>query len=147
MNVFHNINLQRIFSTLVLFAALFSQIQTLYACDSMEGKPKMVCCCGEHDSVICPMADSCGMHEQTAKTSCCELSYDILNDAGMMSSVATVDYLTLLLDGPQPPPVVDFQNFSTTSLPISAPLLLAAPEPSAFSRDNPTYLLTRRLRL
>ena len=147
MNVFHNINLQRIFSSLVLFAALFSQIQTLYACDSMEGKPKVVCCCGDHDSAICPMADNCGMHEQTAKTACCELSYNILNDAGMMNSVATVDYLTLLLDGPQPPPIVDFQKFSPSSLPVFSQLLLDATEPPAFNSDNPTYFLTRRLRL
>ncbi|OQK18292.1 hypothetical protein AU255_10835 [Methyloprofundus sedimenti] len=147
MNVFRNINLQRIFSTLVLLAALFSQIQTLYACDSMESKPKMVCCCGEHDSAICLMADNCGMHEQMAETACCELSYDILNDAGMMSSASTVDYLTLLLDGPQPPPIIDFQKFSPAPLPISSPFLLAALEPPAFNRDNPIYLLTRRLRL
>ena len=147
MNVFRNINLQRLFSTLVLFAALFSQIQTLYACDSMESKPKMVCCCGDHDSAICPMADNCGMHEQMAKTACCELSYDILNNTGMMNSVATVDCLTLLLDGPQPPPIVDFQKLSPTHLPISSPLLLAESELPAFNHNNPTYLLTRRLRL
>jgi hypothetical protein len=147
MNVFRNINLQRLFSTLVLFAALFSQIQTLYACDSMESKPKMVCCCGDHDSAICPMADNCGVHELSDDNACCELSYDILNDTGMMNSVATVDYLTLLLDGPQPPPIVDFQKYSATPLPISSRILLASPEPLAFNLDNPTYLLTRRLRL
>ncbi len=147
MTVFRNINLQRIFSTLILFAALFSQIQTLYACDSIESKPKMVCCCGDHDAAICPMANNCAMHEQTVKTACCELSYDILNDAGMMNSVATVDYLTLLLDGPQPPPTIDFQQISSSSLPIASPLLQAAPESSTFNRNNPTYLLTRRLRL
>jgi len=147
MNVFRNINLQRIFSTLVLLAALFSQIQTLYACDSMESKPKMVCCCGDHDSAICPMADNCSVHELSDNNACCELSYDILNDAGMMNSVATVDYLTLLLDGPQPPPIVDFQKISPALLPISSRVLLAAPEPLAFNLDNPTYLLTRRLRL
>ena len=147
MNVFRNINLQRIFSMLVLFAALFSQIQTLYACDSMKSKPRVDCCCGEHDSAICPMADFCGMHEQTTKTSCCERSYDILNDAGMMNSVATVDFLTLLLDGPQPPPIVDGQKFSPSPLPILSRLLLATPELAVFNSDSPTYLLTRRLRL
>ncbi len=147
MNVLRNIKLQRIFSTLVLFAALFSQIQTLYACDSMESKPKMICCCGDHDSAICPMDDNCGVHEQSDNNACCELSYDILNDAGMMNSVATVDYLTLFLDGSQPPPIVDFQKYSATPLPISSRILLVSPEPLAFNLDNPTYLLTRRLRL
>lgn len=147
MNVFRNLNLQRLFSTMVLFVALFSQIQTLYACDSMEGKAKMVCCCGEHDSAICPMADNCGMHEQAAKTSCCELSYDVLNEASMVNSVTTVDTLTLLLDSAQPPPIIDYQHFSIGSLPIVSQLVLAAAEPPVFSLKTPTYLLTRRLRL
>jgi len=147
MNIFRNLNLQRTFSMIVLFAALFSQIQTLYACDSMEGMPKQVCCCGGHDSAICPMADSCGMHKQTAETSCCELSYDILIDAAMMNSTSTVDTLTLLLDGPQPPPVVEFQQFSPTPLPVLSRLLLATDEPPISNRGKPIYLLTHRLRL
>ena len=147
MNIFRNLNLQRTLSMIVVFTALFSQIHTLYACDSMADTPKHVCCCGEHNSIACPMADSCAMHENTAETSCCELSYDILNDAGMMNSASTVDCLTLLLDGPQPPPVVDLQQFLPTPLPILSRLSLAADEPLIFSRGKPTFLLTRRLRL
>ncbi len=103
MNVFRHLYLQRTLSMLIFFVVLLSQIQTLYACDSMQGKPKQVCCCGDQDSAICPMADTCDMHEQTAKTSCCEVSYDVVTDAAMIHSVTTVDMLTLLLDGPQPP--------------------------------------------
>jgi hypothetical protein len=147
MSVFRNLNLQRTFSMIVLFAALFSQIQTLYACDSMEGKPKQVCCCGEQDSAICPMADSCDMHKQTATISCCEVSYDTLNDVGMISSTSTVDTLTLLLDGPQPPPIIDVQQFSLLPLPTLSRLSLAADQPLIISRGEHIYLLTRRLRL
>ena len=148
MNVFRNLYLQYTLSIFILFVALFSQIQTLYACDSMEGKPKQVCCCGgEQDSAICPMVDSCAMHEQTAKTSCCEVSYDTLYDAGMINSASSVDNLTLLLDGPQPPPIVDVQKFSPLSLQKLSQLTLAADQPPIFSRGKYTYLLTRRLRL
>ncbi len=147
MNVFRNLNLQRTLSMVVLFAALLSQIQTLYACDSMEGKPKQVCCCGEHDSAICPMVDTCAMHKQIAETPCCEISYDTLNDAGMMNSVSTVDSLTLLLNSPQPPPVIDLQPFSLAPLQKLSRLPLATDEPLIFSRGKQTYRLTRRLRL
>ena len=147
MNVFRNLNLQRTFSVIVLFAALFSQIQTLYACDSIEGKPERVCCCGGHDSVICPMADSCGMHKQTDQTLCCEVSYDTLTDAAMMNSNSTVDTLTLLLDGPQPPPLIEYQQFPSAPLQRLSQLTLAFNEPLLLSRSKHTYLFTRRLRL
>ena len=147
MNIFRNLTLQRTLSMIVLFTALFSQIHTLYACDSVADTPKHVCCCGDHDSIACPMADTCGMHEQTAKTACCEVSYDTLNDTGMINSASSVDYLTLLLDGPQPPPIVDVQQFSPVPLQTLSRLSLAADEPLIFSRGIQTYLLTRRLRL
>ncbi len=132
---------------LVVFTALFSQINTLYACESTTDTPKHVCCCGGNNSVACPMADSCAMNEKTVETSCCELSYDIVNDAGMMSSASTADYLTLLLDGPQPPPVVDIQQFTSSHLPILSQHSPAADEALIFSRSKPIFLLTRRLRL
>ena len=147
MNIFRNLNLRRILSILLLFAALFSQIQQLYACDSMADKPKHVCCCGEHSSTVCPMADSCAMHEKAAETACCEVSYDIPLDAGMMNNVSTVDCLTLLLDGPQPPPDIGLTQFSLTPLPILSLQSTLVDEPLIFSRGEPTYLLTRRLRL
>lgn len=147
MSGFRNLNLQRAFSMIILFVALFSQIQIVYACDSMEGKPKQVCCCGEHDSAICPMADSCKMHEQSAEASCCEVSYDTLTDAAMMSSTSTVDMLTLLLDGPQPPPDIEFPPLPSAPLQRLSQLTLAFNEPLLFSRSKHTYLFTRRLRL
>ena len=147
MNIFRNMNLRRVLSILLLFAALFSQIQLSYACDSMKDKPKHVCCCGEHDSVICPMENACSMHEKTAKTACCEVSYDIPLVTRMMNSVSTVDCLTLLLDSPQPPPDGDATQFFLTPLPLLSLQSSLADEPLVFSDGEPTYLLTRRLRL
>jgi len=147
MTFFRNLNLRRILSILLLFAALFSQIQLLYACDSMEDKPKHVCCCGEHSSTICPMAANCAMSEQVDKTACCEVSYEIVNDAGMMNAVSTVDCLTLLLNCPQPPPDIGVEFFTETPLPLLSKLSLIDDQSRIFYRDKETYLLTRRLRL
>ncbi len=147
MKVLRNLYLQRSLSILILFVGLFSQIQTLYACDSTAAMPKQVCCCDTQDSAICPMTDTCDMHEQMAKTSCCEVSYDILNDAAMTGSTSMVDTLTLLLAGPQPPPLVDFQQLSPSHLPILSQLIPANDEPPLSSPGKFTYLLTRRLRL
>ncbi len=147
MTLFRNFNLCRILSILLLFAELFSQIQLLYACDSMADKPKHVCCCGERSSAVCPMTAGCAMNAQIEKTACCEVSYDILNDAGMMNAVTTVDCLTLLLNCPQPPPDIGAAPFIPAHLPILSQLPPAADQSRIFNRDKETYLLTRRLRL
>jgi hypothetical protein len=147
MKVLRNLYLQRSLSILILFVGLFSQIQTLYACGSTAAMPKQVCCCDAQDSAICPMTDTCDMHEQMAKTSCCEISYDTLNDAAMISSTSMVDTLILLLEGPQPPPIIDFQQLSPAHLPILSRLIPANDEPPISSRGKSIYLLTRRLRL
>ncbi len=147
MTFFRNLNLRRILSILLLFATLFSQIQLLYACESMEDKPKHVCCCGEHSSTVCPMVANCAMSEQLEQTSCCEVSYDIINDAGMMNAVSTVDCLTLLLNCPQPPPDIAVEFFTATPLPLLSRLSLIDDLSRFFYRDKETYLLTRRLRL
>jgi len=147
MNLFRNLYLRRTLSLLLLFAALFSQIQLLYACDSMADKPKHVCCCGEHSSAVCPMVDSCAMHEKSIEKACCEISYEVMNDAGMMNSVSTVDYLTLLLDGPQPPPDISFVPTPAKALITSATQSLIIYDPVILSPATPTYLTTRRLRI
>lgn len=144
---FRNFNLRRILSILLLFGALFSQTQLLYACESMADKPKHVCCCGEHSSAVCPMAAGCAMNEEIEKTTCCEVSYEILNDVGMMNSVTTVDCLTLLLNCPQPPPDIGIAPFIQLPLPMLSRLFAVADQAQIYSRDTETYLLTRRLRL
>ena len=147
MDSFRNLNIQRTLGMVILFAALFSHIQLLYACDAMDGEPKHVCCCGEHVSAGCPMADSCAMHENATENQCCEVSYDAVTDEATINSTSTVDCLTLLLDGPQPPPVIEFQQFSPAPLQRLSQLTLAANQPLILSRGKHTYLLTRRLRL
>jgi len=147
MEAFRNFNLQRAMGIALLFTALFSQIQLLYACDLIDGEPQQVCCCGEHDSATCPMADNCGMHGNTAATQCCDVSYDVVTDASIMNCTSTADCLTLLLDGPQPPPVIEFKQVLPTSVQCLSQLSLCADECLQFNLSKPTYFLTRRLRL
>lgn len=148
MGSFRNSGLQRTFSALLLLVALLSQVQILFACDSLQGAPSVVCCCGEHDTAGCPMGEHCGMTDQAQVSACCELSYDTLNDAGMASSSSTADCLVLLLDGSQPPPAIDHQRFSVTLLQRpSWSFLIALTDPPLSGSGNQTYLYTRRLRI
>jgi len=87
------------------------------------------------------------MSEQLEQTSCCEVSYDIINDAGMMNAVSTVDCLTLLLNCPHPPPDIAVEFLTVTPLPLLPRLSLIDDQSRGFYRDKDTYLLTRRLRL
>ncbi len=148
MALFRNLTFQRILSLIFLCTALLSQTQILYACELMDGKPKLVCCCGESMSDGCPMSKSCAMQENTDKGRCCEVSQDSLTDDVVMThSSSTVDFLTLLLDGPQPPPIIDYQELLPTSPQANLRLAIPPHEPLLLSSGKQTYLLTRRLRL
>ena len=147
MHIFRQLIFQRTISLAFLFAVLLSQTQLLYACEQMDGKPKMVCCCDEHMSDTCPMATPCSMHEQDQQSKCCEVSYDSLSDVSMSQGTSTADYLTLLLDGPQPPPLISEQTLSLASLKASHKLVFPPDKSLSLNRGNQTYLLTRRLRL
>jgi len=147
MYLFRNLNFQRIISLSFLFAVLLSQTQLLYACEKMDGKPKMVCCCDEQMSDTCPMATPCSMHEQADQSKCCEISYDSLTDVSMTQGTSTADLLTLLLDGAQPPPLFSHQTLPIGSLKTNPRLFPPPDKPLLLSSDNHTYLLTRRLRL
>jgi hypothetical protein len=171
MALFRNLTFQRILSLIFLCTALLSHTQILYACELMDGKPKLVCCCEEPMSDGCPMSESCAMQDKSAgsgfareapeggwagiaqhdnadKGRCCDVSQDSLtDDVVMMQSSSTVDFLTLLLDGPQPPPVIDFQELLSTSQQANLRLAIPPHEPLLLSSGKQTYLLTRRLRL
>jgi len=170
MALFRNLTFQRILSLTFLCTALLTQTQILYACERMDGKPKLVCCCGESMSDGYPMSESCAMqdksawsgfaheapeggwagtaqHENTDEGRCCDVSQDSLTDVVMTNNASTVDFLTLLLDGPQPPPVIDYQELLSASLQTTGRLAIPPYEPLLLSSGKQTYLLTRRLRL
>ncbi|WP_340122521.1 hypothetical protein [Methylobacter svalbardensis] len=147
MALFRNITFQRILSLTFLCTALLSQTQILYACELMDGKPKLVCCCGESMSDGYPMSESCAMQKNTDEGRCCDVSQDSLTDVVMTHSSSTADFLTLLLDGPQPPPVIDYQELLPASPQANLRLAIPPHEPLLLSSGKQTYLLTGRLRL
>jgi len=142
-----SLHCRRTFSLLLLLAMLFSQIQLVYACDSMADKPKHTCCCEDNQSNICPMLNSCSMNEQAKEQSCCEISYDILNDTGITYSASTLDSLSSLLNAPQAPPDFIFTPIIPKPLPIVSWYSFSTNTLPAFAHHKETYLATRRLRL
>ncbi|MGR8979865.1 MAG: hypothetical protein ACU84H_07235 [Gammaproteobacteria bacterium] len=114
----------------------------------MDGKPKLVCCCGESMSEEgCPMSESCTMQENTDEGRCCDVSQDSLIDEVMTPNSSAADFLTLLLDGPQPPPVIDYQELLSVFQLAARRPAISPYEPLLLSSGKQAYLLTRRLRL
>jgi len=87
------------------------------------------------------------MHANSDEGRCCDVSQDSLTDVVITHGSSTVDFLTLLLDRPQPPPVIDYQEFLSASLQVTLRLATLPHEPLLLSSGKQTYLLTRRLRL
>jgi hypothetical protein len=144
--IFRNLTLQRLFCLIFLGATLLSHTQILFACKFMHGKPKLVCCCGEAKSDACPMTAGCAMQQNTKQGQCCDVSQDSLPDVAVTKAPSTAETLILLLDSPQPPPIISFQEFSVSPLlhliPTASP-----PEPLLISSNTPIYLRTLRIRL
>jgi hypothetical protein len=146
MVIFRNLILQRLLCCIFLGATLLSHTQLLFACEFMHGKPKMVCCCDEAMPEACPMTKGCAMQANSTQSQCCEISQDSLTDVAMTHASSTVETLTLLLDSPQPPPLVGFQE-TNTLLPAQPILAIFPHEPLPISGNRPVYLRTLRIRL
>ncbi|WP_125219587.1 hypothetical protein [Methylomicrobium sp. wino1] len=146
MAIFRNLTLQRLLCLMFLVTALLSHTQILFACEKMHGKPKLVCCCDEAMSEACPMIDACAMQENLNQDQCCEVTQDSLTEVVMTHGSSTAELLTLLLDSPQPPPTIGFQEFFDF---LTPKLLSAAPpfEPFLLVGNRQIFLRTLRLRL
>ena len=146
MAIFRNLTLQRLLCLIFLATVLLSHTQLLFACEVMHGKPQLICCCGEAMPDACPMNDGCAMQENAAQSQCCDVSQDSLTGVAVEHASSTVETLTLLLDSPQPPPLISFHEFSASLRPH---LLLSHPphEPLPLAGNSPIYLRTLRIRL
>jgi len=144
---FRRLPLRYSISFFVLFVALFAQIQPLYACHLMDGQPKHSCCC-EQDMSHCPMADvTCAEDSQPQAMHCCDVSYETVVDAAVVSSVSVADYVGLLIGEPPPLPVTSYHSFLKIAFPVSLQGCLLSSELALLKPDIPTYFLTRRIRL
>lgn len=139
---------RRFVITLVIFMGLFSQFQTVFACELMDGKAKPVCCCDKPGGMSkgCAMGGACQDQAGPAPSpaDCCQVSYEPVPSATAIAPESHAKQV-LLLDAPQPPPIPaafilpDFTT-SRTSLRFN------------HSRSLPvtgthTYLLTNRFRI
>jgi hypothetical protein len=145
MAIFRNLTLQRLLCCIFLGATLLSHTQLLFACEFMQDKPKMVCCCEQAMPDGCPMTNGCAMQANPAQGQCCEVSQNSLTGVAVTHAASTVETLTLLLDSPQPPPPIAFRETHVFLQPVF--LALSPPEPLPMSRDRPVYLRTLRIRL
>ena len=147
MEKIRNLTLQRMLILVFLCSSLLSQTQILFACEMMDGAPRLVCCCGEHHSDACPMADACGLFENADAQRCCEVSHDALADEAVIHGASTTDWLTQLLDGPQPPPIIEFRPLVPDALAKASRPVSWSDESSPAHTGQYTYLHTLRLRL
>lgn len=134
---------------IVLLGSLFTQTQTLFACELMGSEPTTKCCCDEDVSNGCPMGGGCESPDNSMPTGCCNVSTDI--SVGL-SDVAVADThhkkLILALDAPQPPPALILATDLTILLSDASDKFII--ERLSFSIPSPgtrTYLVTNRFRI
>ncbi|HHJ14480.1 MAG TPA: hypothetical protein ENJ79_08930 [Gammaproteobacteria bacterium] len=144
--------LRRAVVALLLLLGPLTQFQTLYACEVMEhdhkdGRPSMVCCCdklGEMAMMACEMDGSCQDQAGGMAKGCCDISYEPSQTAEA-SAPGYQSQQVLLLDAPQPPPIL-----VSFDLPDIVPLKRAdglGARSSPPLPPKPVYLLTRRFRI
>jgi len=140
--------IRRVIVALLLLVGPLTQFQTLYACELMEhDKPSMVCCCdepGDMGLTGCEMDGACQDQAGMVDDSCCDVSYEP-SQVAQASGSSTQSQQVLLLDAPQPPPILASFNF-----PEIVPLNHAVrfiPRSSPPLPDKPVYLLTNRFRI
>jgi len=145
MRVFRHRRLRLYTSIFIVFAGLFLQIQTLYACHLTGGPAKHVCCCGKHKQHNCPMAAHCDMAQPEKPMQCCEISYDLANENGLAENAGSSADLVLMLDASQPPPLLDDILSGQIRLSLVAALPLYPPDYA--HTPSPVFLISQRFRL
>ncbi len=128
-----------------LFMGLFSQFQTVFACELMDGKVMTVCCCHEPAGTGCEMGGGCSDQQGTLNSDCCQISYQKVPGTTALVSESHAQQVMLLV-APQPPPAL---LLLLTALGPPDPRLVLF-GPAALPPGPPgnlTYLLTRRIRV
>ncbi|MGH8569049.1 MAG: hypothetical protein ACREXU_13815, partial [Gammaproteobacteria bacterium] len=132
---------------LLLLVGLGAHMQLLFACEVMDGAPKLVCCCDTAAPADgCKRGGGCVTHAAGTARGCCEITLPPAADLTSMTSTLQGQLLTLLA-APQVPP-------------ISPPPAAISPHPHAdIGAELPlaytafwlpgvqTYLFTNRFRI
>ncbi|WP_072659973.1 hypothetical protein [Mariprofundus micogutta] len=143
----HSFLRQFVLLTLLLSSTLPS-IQTVFACDFMDGKVQTVCCCeGPEAMMDCETGGGgCDTNEAIPASGCCEVTdvYQPVLDA--VALPGSHSFQLLMLDAPQPPPVL-LSSLLSHGMGVrfqDAPFLYSFPP---WGSGTNTYLLTSRLRI
>ena len=144
-----NHSFRRLVVATILFMGLFTQFQTVFACEFKDGKLQFVCCCDNSGDMSknCAENDQCG--EQPAvptsdNANCCDVSYQQAQSATAISS-AQHSQQVLVLDAPQPPPVLT--SFDLQTIPTENQTVHKLTDVSLSVFSTQTYLLTQRFRV
>jgi hypothetical protein len=134
---------------IVLLGSLITQTQSLFACELMDNGPQTKCCCDEGMDKGCPMGGGCDTTDAGIVSGCCDISTKTnvgLQDVAVADSHHSKQ--VLLLDAPQPPPVVLTTNEILIPLPDATNALVIYDAFLSFSSPGThTYLVTRRFRI
>jgi len=130
----------------MLLAGLGAHMQLLFACEVMDGAPKLVCCCDAEASADgCESGGGCVTHAAATAQGCCEITLAPAADLASMTSTPHGQILALL-PGAQMPPITPSAGISPhPHAGIGAGLPLAY---TAFWLPGVrTYLVTNRFRI
>ncbi|HHI93706.1 MAG TPA: hypothetical protein ENK04_09390 [Gammaproteobacteria bacterium] len=132
-----------------LFLGLFTQFQTVFACEFNDGKLQIVCCCDTAGdmSMGCDMGGGCNGSAGPASSStmnCCETAYQPAPTATAIAPDQHVQQV-LLLDAPQPPPIPASFDLKTHPASSQTANFLSHAPPRVTGTQ--TYLLTNRFRI
>lgn len=139
--------LRRFFTVIFLLSGLYTQTQTLFACDLMGGGPQTTCCCDEQMEKGCPMGGGCQTPPGEAPTGCCDVTVEVeMQDPAVSSSVEV--QLVDLLDAAQPPPTILTNTEITLALSGESDRTgFDYHPPPSWLAGTHTYLITQRFRV
>lgn len=149
-----NSSLRRFVVATTLFLGLFTQFQAVFACELKDTKLQFFCCCDEAGempidndmSMECDMGGGCNdpAGPVSSGMNCCEASYQPAPSATAIVSELN-EQLVLLLDEPQPPPILT--SFDLQTIPASSQTAYFPTDTLSRVTGTQTYLLTQRLRI
>jgi len=146
MTFVRNPLVQRTVALLFLLTVLLSQVQVVFACDLMDGRPSPVCCCDDDMSEGCDMGGGCPLNGGTpSNAGCCDVSLDTLSEVSMGAANTTAAPVTLL-EAPRPPPASAYGTIAAFAVPRIS-LRSTSIRASTPGRGAAVYLATNRFRI
>jgi hypothetical protein len=144
-----NRSFRRLVIATTLFMGLFTQFQTVFACEFKDGKLQFVCCCDNSGDISNGCVENNQCPEQQAgpisvDAACCDVSYQQVPSATVIIS-AQHSQQVLVLDAPQPPPILSL--FDLQTIPAANHAACFTTDVSLLVTGTQTYLLTQRFRI